>query len=423
MSKKPNQRAKKSLLNRFSHSVIIWLLPVIIVSAIFGYFMIKYISSSEVNEFLTYEMERILEYSKIHNDLPQYQMVADILPGALTDHPLFRDTLILETGDMEMAPYRELLFPIEFDNSQHTIVLRHLLLDRESVIKGTLTVTFGLSLLIILVVLGIIPVVARSVWSPFYTTLGLLKGFHPEKPLPDLPQNDITEFSEMNSSLEKLLVRVKQDYQKIQEFNDNTSHEMQTQLAIIKATTENMLSVDEKTIPREWVEQINKIHHSASRLSQTQKSLLLLSRIGNREFANNQPIDLKKHLESTLLFFDEMIQMRQISLQTQLNECKVIMDPGLANVMMNNLVKNAVKHNLDKGYISITLQPGSLRIYNPGLKINQDPESLKRRFAKGTTGNRGIGLAMVDQICSIYGFTFQYKMEEENLHVFEIFFK
>lgn len=423
MTSDKNKGNTQNLLKKFSRSVIIWLLPVILVSGVFGYFMIKYIAGSEVNEFLTYEMERIIKYNNIHNDLPRYQMVADILPGKLADEPFFRDTLMLETGDMEMVPYRELLFPIEFDDGEYTIVLRHLLLDRESVIMGTLWVTFGLSLLIFLVVLGIVPLVARKVWGPFYTSLNLLKGFHPEKPLPVFPKSEIKEFSEMNDSVEKLLARVKQDYQKVQEFNDNTSHEMQTQLAIIKATTENMLSADEETNPQELLEQINKIHHSASRLSQIQKSLLLLSRIGNREFANNQWVDLKKQLEITLEFFEEMMQMRNISLQVESDEYRVHMDPGLVVVLLNNLIKNAVKHNLDNGFIAIYLQNGILRISNPGKQSTQKPESMKRRFIKGTGGNRGIGLAMVDQICSIYGFTFHYRLEEENLHVFEIFFK
>ena len=423
MASKQKKGNPQNLLSMFSRSMIIYLLPVIILSSVFGYFMIKYISSSEVNEFLTYEMERIVDYSNVYNDLPQYQMVAAILDGKHAEHPFFRDTLILETGDMEMAPYRELLFPIEFDDNEYTIVLRHLLLDRESVIKATLVVTTGLSLLVFIVVLVIFPLVARRVWSPFYTSLNLLKSFHPEKPLPVLPKTKIAEFTEMNESFDKLLNRIQFDYQKVQEFNDNTSHEMQTQLAIIKATTENMLSIDEGKITLESIEQINRIHHSASRLSQIQKSLLLLSRIGNHEFDNNQSVDLKIHMESSLQFFDEMIQMRRISLQTQLKECKVMMDPGLANVLMNNLVKNAVKHNLDNGFISITLHPQFLKIVNPGLKTNQDPESLKHRFAKGNTGNRGIGLSIVDQICSIYRFTFHYKVEKENLHVFEIFFK
>jgi signal transduction histidine kinase len=423
MTGEQNNGNTQNLLKKFSRSVIIWLLPVILVSGVFGYFVIKYIAGSEVNEFLIYEMERIIKYNNVHNDLPQYQMVADILPGKLSDKAFFRDTLMLETGDMEMVPYRELLFPIEFDDGEYTIVLRHLLLDSETVIKGTLWVILGLSLLIFLVVLVIVPMVARKVWGPFYTSLSLLKGFHPEKPLPSFPKSEIIEFSEMNESVDNLLVKVKQDYQRVQEFNDNTSHEMQTQLAIIKATTENMLSADEEKTPQELLEQINKIHHSASRLSQVQKSLLLLSRIGNREFTNNQWVDIKKQIEITLEFFEEMMQIRNISLQIESAEFKVFMDPGLVVVLLNNLIKNAVKHNLDNGFIAISLQNGILRISNPGKEPKQEPEFMKRRFVKGDGGNRGIGLAMVDQICSIYGFTFHYRLEEKNMHVFEIFFK
>ena len=150
---------------------------------------------------------------------------------------------------------------------------------------------------------------------------------------------------------------------------------------------------------------------------------MLLSRIGNREFANNQWVDLKKQLEITLEFFEEMMQIRNISLQIESDEFKVFMDPGLVVVLLTNLIKNAVKHNLDNGFIAISLKNGKLRISNPGKQSKQEPEAMKRRFMKGAGGNRGIGLAMVDQICSIYGFTFHYRLEEENMHVFEIFFK
>ncbi len=422
---KTNQsRAKSlSLLKRFSRSVVIWQLPVIITSGFFGYFAIKFIAGNEIKEFLTYEMERIQKYTRVHNDLPQYHMVAEILPGKVSDVPFFRDTLLLETGDLEMALYRELLFPLVFEDGEYTIVLRHLMLDQKSVIKATLVITLGLSLLIFLTVLVIVPLVAGKIWRPFYTSLDLIKGFHPDKAIPDLPESNITEFSQMNDSVGKLLARVKKDYQKEREFSDNTSHEMQTQLAIIKATTENMLSADEKSLPGEWVVQLNKIHYSASRLSQIQKSLLLLARISNEEFTNNQWIDLKKHIEDTFDFFGEMIQMRNISLQLQLEEKKVLMDLGLTNILINNLVKNAVKHNLENGFIAVVLDREKLRISNPGLKPLQNPELLKRRFEKGPNGNRGIGLAMVDQICTIYGFTFHYHLEEEQMHVFEIFFQ
>ncbi len=55
-------------------------------------------------------------------------------------------------------------------------------------------------------------------------------------------KSKIDEFNVLNSTIENLLVKIDSDFKRNKEFNENLSHELQTQLAIIRTTTENIIN-------------------------------------------------------------------------------------------------------------------------------------------------------------------------------------
>jgi signal transduction histidine kinase len=98
------------------------------------------------------------------------------------------------------------------------------------------------------------------------------------------------------------------------------------------------------------------------------------------------------------------------------------MDTGLAEIMINNLLKNAVKYNIQDGFISIILTQSSLIIKNSGLPFSGNPGTLLERFAIGEKGNLGIGLSIVKQICELYNFNISYHIDN-SIHELNIQFK
>src|SRR5690606_28668308 len=126
------------LINRMYVYTAVWLIPFVIIGSLFSVYMIEHISYEETEEFLTYEMERLVEYHRLHNDLPNFNNVAELIEDVGYDKPFFKDTLLLETGDNEMVPFRELWFSINHNGRNFTIVLRHLLPGRDDIIEGTL---------------------------------------------------------------------------------------------------------------------------------------------------------------------------------------------------------------------------------------------------------------------------------------------
>lgn len=393
---------------------LLWLIPVFLAGSFFCFYMIEYIAYEEADEYLSYEMDRLVEYHQLNNDLPEFHNVDDILPNIRYEQPLFKDTLLLEPGDNEMVPYRELYFSIDHKGSYFTLVLRHLLPGRDDIAEGTLLIIAGLMFLIIVSVILIINLVNRRLWKPFYNTLDKATGFRIGSNLPEFHSTTIDEFKTLNETMHALLKKIDSDFHRNKEFNENLSHELQTQLAVIRSNTEHLL--DEIPAESQNPDKLQLIYTAVTKLSQVQKSLLLLSKISNMEYSNPVDTALRPIVEQTLEFFSEAIQLRDITLQKQLNDGSVRMDAGLAEVLINNLIKNAVKHNINNGFISISLHDSMLIIENSGAPYQSDPKKLMERFVTGPNGNYGIGLSIVKQICELYNFSLSYSISKEAVH-------
>jgi signal transduction histidine kinase len=396
------------------------MIPIILFGSLFSFFIIEYVAYDEVDEFLTYEMDRLVAYHKQYNDLPDFHYLAKIIEDVKYEQPVFKDTLLLEPGDNEMVPYRQLWFSLNHNGRDFTLVLQHLMLGRDDIAQGALFIISGLVLLIVVFAFLSVNRVTGKIWSPFYATLNKITQFKISGPVPEFEPSKIDEFNTLNATLKSLLKKVSADYRQNKEFNENASHELQTHLAVIKANAGELLGSGQNNV--EQLERVRKIYSAATRLSQVQKSLLLLSKINNREFSKNINLNLQVPLEKVLELFAETIEIRQIKLTLQTEPFHVYMDAGLAEVLVNNLIKNAVKHNVQNGFITIQLKAESLMIENSGQSFNGNPEVLFQRFSKGENGNSGIGLAIVKEICDLYHFKIEYKILE-SVHKITIYFQ
>lgn len=399
----------------------LWFIPIIFLGSVFCFFMIKYIIYEETDEYLTYEMERLIEYHQKNKDLPEFTKIAEIIEGVKYDKPFLKDTFLLELKDNEMVPHRELFFSIQHNDKDFTIVLRHLMPGRDDILEGTIFIILGLIGFISFILIFMINHISSNIWSPFYKTLDILTKHKINKPLPVLPTSDIDEFITLNTTANNLLKKITTDYNRTKEFNENASHELQTHLSIIKMNTERLLSeIQEKNI---YYEKLQIILNTSINLSRIQKSLLLLSKIGNMEYNNPARVNLKENITQTLGLFEEAINIRNIKVENKSENCFLLIDTGLVDILINNLIKNAIKHNIDNGHISITLNQSFLSIENSGKPYKGNPEQLLNRFkVVGESGNLGIGLSIVKEICELYHFKISYSISQHSVHIIKISF-
>lgn len=408
------------LIQRTYRLTLLALIPVFLLGGVYSYLMMRHVIYEETDEYLTYEMTRLLEYHRRHQALPDLHMVTDVIEGVAYPLPVFRDTLILEPGDNEMVPYRQLFFSIEHKGQPFTIVLRHLLVGDDDILQGALLIILGLMLLLTAALFLVVARASGHVWKPFHRTLSTLVGFSIHRPLPEFPRTGVREFDTLNDTASGLLRKIAADFRRTKEFNENASHELQTQLAVIRASAETLINDPEGRFADN--PELARIYNAAVRLSRTERSLLLLSRIGNLEFDDRVDLDLSSVVEQAMEPFAEVIRLRDIHLHAELGNCPVRMDAGLAEILVNNLLKNAVKHNLEGGHIRITLDTRSLTVANSGLPHRGDTDRLVERFGTGPLGDSGIGLAIVKQICDLYGFPLDYTVSEANEHFLTVRF-
>lgn len=381
--------------------------------------MIQYISHEETDEFLTYEMNRLVTYHEQYNQLPEFNKVAEIIPEASYKTPIFKDTSLLETADGEFVPHRELRFSIEHKGKKVGIVLRHLLLGKDDVFEGTLMIVGGLTALFLLFIFVTLSYTSKNIWKPFYLSLNKLQAFRISDRVPTFEKTKTEEFEKLNETLQKILHRLSIDFQHNKEFTENVSHELQTHLAVIRMQTESLLNKAETLGEHEEIE---KIYASTSSLMQIQKSLFLLSKISNGEFSNNESLFFNHSLEKAIPLFNEFIEERKISLDKKISDCTLKIDKGLADILINNLLKNAVKYNVNSGFISIYLDSKQLIIKNSCINDIDVSKDLTKRYAKGENGNLGLGLSIVNQICQIYNFELKIVKSQKNIHEIQINF-
>lgn len=99
----------------------------------------------------------------------------------------------------------------------------------------------------------------------------------------------------------------------------------------------------------------------------------------------------------------------------------VTMNKDLADILLNNLIKNAVIHTADYGYVKIIIEEHALIIENPGDHALDTQHIFKRFYKHGTSKNTtGLGLAIVKTIADRYGFELTYSYS--GVHRFRIHF-
>jgi signal transduction histidine kinase len=119
---------------------------------------------------------------------------------------------------------------------------------------------------------------------------------------------------------------------------------------------------------------------------------------------------------------EDPLRDRHLIVHKDLDRLRLPINGYLADILLNNLLLNAIRHNQDGGDLSIRLRESSLRITNSGPALSFDPNTIFDRFVKGAhSGGTGLGLAIVRQICDNYQFPIGYSYQDK-MHVIEIRF-
>ncbi len=260
---------------------------------------------------------------------------------------------------------------------------------------------------------------SKSVWKPFRETLDQLKTFSLNNQTKiEFSKTDVSEFDELNQSLTKLIEHNVSVYKTQKEFTENASHELQTPLAILKNKLDILLQNQDLTEKQYQIAE--EMNRALSRSSRINKNLLLLAKIDNKQF-DSETFHLDEVLNQSLEILQEHFEQKNISVNTEISDnVKVNGNIGLTEVLINNLIINAIRHTSINGSILIRLSQSEFEVSNSGTdKLNGD--LLFKRFSRFSKDNNGsgLGLAIVKEICKSQNWTIDYRFENNN-HIFSV---
>ena len=166
----------------------------------------------------------------------------------------------------------------------------------------------------------------------------------------------------------------------------------------------------------EQLDLVQSAQQNINKLSKLGNALLLLTRIENKEFGNGRkPVDFSCITRSCLENFVELASLKSLALDSYIEPgVPVTIDPTLADILVANLVKNAIRHNISGGWVEVKLDAKRLLVRNTGPAPQVPSEQLFERFHKSRhgDGSLGLGLAIVRKIAEANDFEVSHRFSE-----------
>lgn len=146
---------------------------------------------------------------------------------------------------------------------------------------------------------------------------------------------------------------------------------------------------------------------SALRISKIYEDLTYLNFGGE---TSKEPVSIDNVVEELLDLFALTIEQKQLQIEKRLSPCTITANKKEMELLVKNLIDNAVKYAPPHSPVTISLQDCSLQISNRiNTKAPKDLQAIFERYkrADSSTGGFGIGLNIVKTICQKYDFSYK----------------
>lgn len=209
------------------------------------------------------------------------------------------------------------------------------------------------------------------------------------------------EVAELADTFDAMLDRLQGAFNAQRRFVANASHELRTPLAVIRTELDVTLT-DPEANAEELRRMAGVVREAAARSEHLVEALLLLARTEGAELPMRERVDLAEVVGRALSAVDEEVRRRELRVSRDGDHAAAVGDPALLERIAGNLVENAVRHNVDGGWIRVdTEQAGqwaTLRVVSSGPVIEAGSVEVLfepfRRNGVQRTARTGAGLGL-----------------------------
>jgi heavy metal sensor kinase len=247
-----------------------------------------------------------------------------------------------------------------------------------------------------------------------------------------LPANR-DELYRMSVTVNALLDRLQQAFQREKQFTADASHELKTPLAIVKGTLEVL--VRKPRTPEHYESRVHACLAELNRMAKLIDQLLMLAR---DDASAMQPeiasIDLALPVETVMARLRPFSNAKGITVvMDDSRPGPVEADPSLLEIMLENLLSNAIKYSPEGSSVDIMVRRRdsavvcSIEDHGIGIPNEKLPAVFDRFYRVDEsrspgTGGSGLGLSIVRKLAELQSIDLSVRSEEGKGSTFELEF-
>jgi signal transduction histidine kinase len=216
------------------------------------------------------------------------------------------------------------------------------------------------------------------------------------------------ELRELADTFDDMLSRLDAAFNSQRRFVANASHELRTPLAVIQTELDVSLA-DERASVEDLRRMGEVVREATNRAQRLVDALLALARLQGREGQGlevTETVVVHELIPTAVAAAEAEAVTRGITISASGETVETVGDPRLLERVIGNLVENAVRYNVNGGWVRIRTEAAEqsglpmarIIVSNSGVKVAPDEvEGLFDAFRRGgraRTGQRGAGLGL-----------------------------
>lgn len=274
---------------------------------------------------------------------------------------------------------------------------------------GDKALLFQIIVLLVLIIIALMS--ALLMLRPFKEFQGKLNHIAQGALDTDISADTYRETRDISQAVEQTISKLKEVDQSRQEFVSNVSHELKTPITSIRVLADSLMGMGGEVPVELYREFMEDISDEIDRESKIIDDLLSLVKMDKSEAELNiAQVNINALAEQILKRLRPIANKRKVELILEsIREVTADVDEMKLSLAITNLVENAIKYNMEEGWVRVTLDADHkffyIKVADSGIGIPEEVQDrIFERFYRvdkarsRETGGSGLGLAITRNV-------------------------